>query len=437
MLWEHAPVRENCLNCHEPHGLALREQGNGLCAQCHLPAKFDVAEHHHHQQGSAGAQCVNCHMPSKTYMEVDDRRDHSFRVPRPDLTEKIGVPNTCNACHADRTPAWAAGTVAGWYPHGRQTTPHYGIALHAGRTGAADAERQLDALIGDQDQPAIARAMPGAAPPVTSPASSSRWGGSRRSKPARSRRRAARFRAPTTAMVRVRSCSAIRSARFASKRRGCHRHGLQRSMTTEQQSALRRPTSGLFDAEMIDADRPEAHLNLGPETKLRHPSGGEPHRTALRLDQNFTPALVNSPISTASWANQESTELLRKAMSIDPNNADIRHSLGLALVRQHNYAEALPELRRASELAPSNARYAYVYAIALNSIGAGASAMELLENAHKRHPTDRDTLLALVSISRDTGDFATALSHARELVALYPGYAARMLILDLEKRQAH
>jgi Flp pilus assembly protein TadD len=107
-------------------------------------------------------------------------------------------------------------------------------------------------------------------------------------------------------------------------------------------------------------------------------------------------------------------------------------------VRQHNYADAIPELRHASELAPDNARYAYVYAAALNSIGSRASAMELLENTHKRHPTDRDTLLALVSISRDTGDFATALSHGRELVALYPAdMQLRMLVLDLEKRQAH
>jgi Flp pilus assembly protein TadD len=42
-----------------------------------------------------------------------------------------------------------------------------------------------------------------------------------------------------------------------------------------------------------------------------------------------------------------------------------------------------------------------------------------------------------VSIAQETGDFATALTHARELVTLYPtDMELRMLVLDLEKRQA-
>ena len=207
----------------------------------------------------------------------------------------------------------------------------------------------------------------------------------------------------------------------------------------EQQTAFAASYLELFDAEMIDTDRPEAHLNLGLlETRLRHPSEAEKqYQTALRLDQNFTPALVNlADLDRMRGLDQEGVELLRKAMSIDPNNADIRHSLGLALVRQHNYADALPELRQASEFAPDK-RYAYVYAIALNSIGSQGEAMELLETTHKRHPADRDTLLAIVSIAQETGDFATALTHARELVTLYPtDMELRMLVLDLEKRQA-
>jgi predicted CXXCH cytochrome family protein len=72
-----------CSNCHHPHSAKLRAEGNALCAQCHLPARFEAREHHHHEPGGAGAQCVNCHMPTKNYMVVDARRDHSIRVPRP------------------------------------------------------------------------------------------------------------------------------------------------------------------------------------------------------------------------------------------------------------------------------------------------------------------------------------------------------------------
>jgi Tfp pilus assembly protein PilF len=112
-------------------------------------------------------------------------------------------------------------------------------------------------------------------------------------------------------------------------------------------------------------------------------------------------------------------EMLRKAMSIDPGNADIKHSLGLFLVRQHDYPGALDLRRQASELAPDNARYAYVYAIALNSTGAQSEAMALLERTHQRHPTDR-VLMALIAIAQSAGDVATALRHAREMAALYP-----------------
>jgi Flp pilus assembly protein TadD len=122
-------------------------------------------------------------------------------------------------------------------------------------------------------------------------------------------------------------------------------------------------------------------------------------------------------------------------MSIEPDNADVRHSLGLFLVRQHDYAGALDMLRRATELAPDNARYAYVYAVALNSNGAPAEAMALLERGHQQHPTDRDILMALVSIARDTGDFAVALRHARALAALYPAdLQLRKLVSDLERK---
>ncbi|MGI9243313.1 MAG: hypothetical protein ACR2RV_21120, partial [Verrucomicrobiales bacterium] len=91
-------------DCHNPHTLKLRAPGNALCAQCHVPTKYDTPAHHHHLVDSAGSKCVDCHMPTKHYMVVDPRRDHSLRIPRPDLSVKLGTPNACNQCHQDQDP---------------------------------------------------------------------------------------------------------------------------------------------------------------------------------------------------------------------------------------------------------------------------------------------------------------------------------------------
>ena len=434
-----------CSDCHDPHSAKLRAEGNALCGQCHMPAKFDVAEHHHHQAGSAGAQCVNCHMPTKTYMVVDARRDHSIRIPRPDLSVALGTPNACTQCHAGSSPEWAAKTVARWFPNGRQTTPHFGAALHAGRVGAADAEQQLDRLILDKNQPAIARAsaLPLLAPyasPASEPAIKAAIG-----EPDPLVRMAAPRALPGTPPPRFVDAMApllsdpVRAVRIEAARALAGTDLL--ALTPEQQTALVKATAELVAAEKVDADRPETHLNLGLLDLRRRelPEAENEYRTALRLDPNFVPALVNlADLDRARAMDDEGAELLRKALAIEPANADVRYALGLYLVRKHDYPGALDLLRRAHELMPDNARYAYVYAVALNSSGAAQEALALLEEAHQQHPADRNILTALVSIAGDNGDFAAALRHARELLALDPGNAQLdALVSDLEKRQAH
>ena len=97
----HAGIK--CSDCHDPHSLKLLHEGNQTCTSCHQhPAgKYDSPSHHFHAAGTDGAKCVNCHMPSTTYMELDDRRDHSFRVPRPDMSVSLGTPNACTKCHLE------------------------------------------------------------------------------------------------------------------------------------------------------------------------------------------------------------------------------------------------------------------------------------------------------------------------------------------------
>jgi Tfp pilus assembly protein PilF len=212
------------------------------------------------------------------------------------------------------------------------------------------------------------------------------------------------------------------------------------SLTQEQRSSFDSARRELVAMEMVDADRPEAHLNLGLlNLRSQMPAEAEAeYRTSLRLDPSFVPALVNlADLERMRGRDQQGADLLRKAVAMEPSNADIRHSLGLVLVRQHSYIEALDQLRQASELAPDNVRYAYVYAIALNSAGAVDQALALLTRTHRQRPADPDVLSALISVTRGRGDFASALLYAREMAALYPSdMQVRALVLDLEKRQA-
>lgn len=146
-----------CTDCHDPHSLKLKEVGNNLCMQCHEP-KYDTPSHHFHSQGSESAQCINCHMTGVTYMGVDFRRDHSFRVPRPDQSVTYGTPNACNTCHANKSNKWAANKVVEWYGSKRQE--HFSDALLlSSRDHISAKERDaLDVFISDLNFPAIARA---------------------------------------------------------------------------------------------------------------------------------------------------------------------------------------------------------------------------------------------------------------------------------------
>src|SRR4051812_9548565 len=163
-----------CSDCHDAHGLKPHAPGNALCTTCHnatgpksrpevdateLQHKdYDSPAHHFHKAGAAGSQCVDCHMPSRNYMVIDPRRDHSLRIPRPDLSVKLGTPNACNMCHADRKPQWAAEAVAKWYGPARRQEAHYGEILSAGRTRQPGAAGKLATLAHDATQPDIVRA---------------------------------------------------------------------------------------------------------------------------------------------------------------------------------------------------------------------------------------------------------------------------------------
>ena len=147
-----------CSDCHEPHGAKLRSPGEGVCLQCHASEKYDDAQHRHHVGVEPAPTCISCHMPNRTYMVVDTRHDHAFRVPRPDLSAKLGTPNACNDCHRDKPAQWAASAVEEWFGPHRRGFQTYGEAFQATRTDQAGAAALLGVVAGDRKAPAVARA---------------------------------------------------------------------------------------------------------------------------------------------------------------------------------------------------------------------------------------------------------------------------------------
>jgi tetratricopeptide (TPR) repeat protein len=257
--------------------------------------------------------------------------------------------------------------IAGWYPHGRQTRAHYATALNAGRTGALDAERRLDELILDAGQPAIARASALLLlPRYASPASEAAIKAAIVDPSALVRSAVPRALppAPSRAVVQVVAPLLSDSSRAVRIDAARALAGFDmRTMTQDQRNAFDSAQRELVAAEMVDVDRPEAHLNLGVlDLRRQQPVDAEAeYRTALRLDSNFVPALTNlADLDRMRGQDQQGADLLRKALIIEPKNADVRHSLSLLFIRQHSYTEALDQLRQASKLAPDNAMPTYM-----------------------------------------------------------------------------
>ena len=164
-VYNYAPFRQSkmfvagvsCSDCHDPHSLKLVAEGNAVCEQCHDGQKYAATSHHHHENGSTGARCVACHMPARTYMIVDPRHDHAFRVPRPDESVRFGTSNACNDCHTDKDAAWAAAAVERWFGPERKGFQTWTETFAAARADKVEAAALLLKLA-SSDAPSIARA---------------------------------------------------------------------------------------------------------------------------------------------------------------------------------------------------------------------------------------------------------------------------------------
>lgn len=357
-----------CSDCHEPHSAKLRFEGNALCAQCHVAARYDTPAHHFHAQGSPGAECANCHMPETTYMGIDPRRDHGFRIPHPERTAIDGSPSACTNCHVKQDAAWAAAALDRWLPNRKRdtgggsdvevaraaTTPGILRAAAVERIGraepslatanvAAEAARDADALLRLASAD-LAQAM---SPPERLTIYGPLLADSRRA-------------------VRISAAEALADIPAE-------------QFPAELNSAWAKASGEYVETQRYNADRPESWVNLGTFLARQGDAAGAgtAFERAIALDPAFAPAYVNA--ADALRAQQRDVEglavldrgvaALAKAGAPEANAAALHYARGLALVRLQRLSEALGPLKKAHELAPDDERYRYVYEVACEESG--------------------------------------------------------------------
>ncbi|HKQ32195.1 MAG TPA: tetratricopeptide repeat protein, partial [Thermodesulfobacteriota bacterium] len=209
------------------------------------------------------------------------------------------------------------------------------------------------------------------------------------------------------------------------------------SMDAGQRKSLDEAVGEYVRLQMTNADRPEAHLNLGNlyAGLGRFPEAEASYKAAIRLEPSFMPAYVNlADLYRIEEKDNEAESLLRSALGISPWNGDVYHALGLLLVRQNRMPEAMNALEESVKLSPGNARYSYVYAVALNDAGRKSESIRVLEEAHKRRPSDREVLYALITYNRENGDIPEAVEYAEKLVEVSHDDPSVVRILNELKR---
>ena len=417
-------VGVTCSDCHDPHSAALKAPGDGVCAQCHAPAKYESASHRHHADVSPAPSCAACHMPERRYMVVDHRHDHGFRIPRPDLSAQTGTPNACNDCHRDKPAAWAAQQVETWFGPGRHGYQTYAPAFHAAWNEGADAQTLLAAVVRSSDVPGIVRASALA------------------ELPAPDLDQIRRALSDPDPLVRLGALDGLEqvpadqlwtlaSPQLTDPVRGVRIRAAELLATvpsSQQPVADRdrfaRAAAEFLAAQKLNADRPEARAALGSffARQGNAVAAEAEYRAALRLGPSFVPAAINlSDLYRQLGRDGDGERVLREALSVSAHEASLHHALGLTLVRQKRNEAALDELHQAASMDPGQARYAYVYAVALHSAGQRDDALAVLRSSLQMHPNDRNTLSAAVALSREKGDAAAALGYAERLARLIPG----------------
>ena len=361
-----------CSNCHDPHSGELTLPKEKLCLQCHDETTYNSQKHHHHPEKSSGAQCVSCHMPETTYMQIDQRADHGWHSPRPDLSLKLGTPDTCLSCHKDKNSEWSNQLVTSWYPASNiDKQEDFSPAFTLSDMGYPQASTKLtkisqnknyadviraSALQRMQDVPdqnsliSIARGVKdenelirlGAIQGALNLPQNERW------------QIINPLLSDKVLAVRTEAASVLAP--------------LWQNLNEEERKILQPALDDYLDIQDFNSDRGFSHTNRGNilVQKGLFSKAEKAYDQSIRIEPTFSTAYVNKADLYRHQGNEKkAAATLKQGIKAQPEGGDLYYSLALSMVRSQKKSEAIMYLKKATELAPQNSNYHYVYALSL------------------------------------------------------------------------
>ncbi len=448
-----------CTNCHDVHSLKVKYNGeNKLCLQCHIKADYDTPKHHFHKypgekgkpivlnngkrviEVGEGSKCINCHMPGQYYMGVDFRRDHSMRIPRPDLTIELGTPNACNSqCHTDKTPQWAESFTKKWY--GLKRRPQFGETFSKAINGDTTSIQGLINWTADSLNPPIIRA-----------AATQYMGGFPTRKTVEVLKKMLHDKSALVRSEAVRSFPNFDSKQFINYIAPLLNDSVRMVrldatfvMSSVPAKAFDTATKRIFNKNVNEyikvmsysADFAASRVNMANlYTNLgEYKKAEENFLEAIRIDNLFYPAKVNlAMLYNKQGKNDKTEKLLKEVLTQNPDLSDVYYSLGLLMAEKKDYQSSASYLQKASELMPDRPRVFYNLALVLQYLQRNNEAEQAFLKVNQLAPQNSDYLAALIDFYLKSGNTKKAREHLVQWATMHPeDQSAQQLIKKLDE----
>ncbi len=409
----------SCQDCHDVHSLKLKEIGNALCLSCHDPGYNEVS-HHFHEINTEASECINCHMPGKIYMGNDFRRDHSFRVPRPDQTAEYGTPNACNECHKDKSPEWARDFIKSKY--GPERESHYSDYLLAGYHGDNEAFHHL---ITDRKYPEIIRAT-----------ALSQY--SNQSISLKELNAIREYLKDSSALVRNEAVNVfqISANREVSKylepllmdsirlvRISAARYFNTVNIVPENKIDFDKAQKEYLESLEINADfaSGQHQIALYHQTKGNLNSAIRAYQKAVEIDNYYNTSRMNLALLLYTQGAVEKAEkLYLKVIEQEPEFGYSYYMLGLLYNETGNPQKALSYLSKACEREPVNHRAFYNYALLLQKAAHNEKSIKIIDRALELIPNNEEFLYVKLIGQLNSNQYNASYKTCLKLLEIAP-----------------